>query len=141
MKQPPEIRLVLTDLELRERESLLSAGFESLNNPVGIEYQFDSFNCEGTQVCSGTIVHDPGRTVYVRYISTAEDHRRKGYASATVFSLIKHFHLPITPVSERGEGRAFWENLRKRFKYAGLICSEVSVTDLHQMSLSKPSLL
>lgn len=130
MKLPPEIRLILSDLEIEERESLLAAGLESFNNPVGIEFQFDSFNCEGVQVCSGMIIRDLGRTVYVRYISTAEDQRRKGYATATVLGLIKHFHLPITPVSERGDGCAFWGNLRKRTKYAGLICNEIGITDV-----------
>lgn len=129
----PKIHLKLIDLEVERREEmgreLALLGLTGFEEPIGFEYRFEAFDVRGNMVCFGKLDRIPKLSLNIRRIETVETYRRKGYGEATVWALIRHFHLPISPVDERGEGICFWGAMRKRFRTQGLIMDQISITD------------
>lgn len=123
----PSVELVLHDLEMEERASRpkwLDAPFTGL---VGFEFRFDVFNGAGKKVGHGKI-DLPGRQISVRYIETLDAFRRQRYATSAVLALGQRFKgLPVVPVSERGQGMAFWAALRQQHATARLVGEEISI--------------
>lgn len=129
----PKIHLELIDLEVEQRQELALNNLAGFEEPIGFEYRFEAYDLIGSMVCSGKLDRIPGLSVNIRQIETVGIHRRKGYASATVWALIRHFHLLITPVEERGLGVRFWQAMRNRYLAQGLIRDQISVTDANSL--------
>jgi hypothetical protein len=132
-KAHPEVRVILTDLELDQRAAFAAGGLIDPRHyePDGMEFRYESFNIAGEKVCSGKIDHILGMQVTVRYIETVTAHQRQGYGTAVLRWLSAYFGgLPIVPMDERGEaGVAFWAALRERPVKGLLVREQIGLTD------------
>tara|TARA_Y100000296_G_scaffold87232_1_gene130802 strand:+ start:12556 stop:13137 length:582 start_codon:yes stop_codon:yes gene_type:complete len=69
------------------------------------------------------------RMLYLTQIELENDHRKKGYGTATLEALTQLHHRSIVPVQETGSSYGFWMKMRSRSGDNFKVEEQISTTD------------